>query len=66
MSGLSSGDPTLAPILAGITAFVGYALFRLATGQSTRERMATSLKVGIALAIGLAAALAVEVRSLTG
>lgn len=65
MGWLPNGNPTFAAILAGVTAFVGYALFRLTTAQSTRQRMVASLKLGIGLAIGLAAVLAIEVRSLT-
>jgi len=64
MSWLADANPTLTAILAGVTAFVGYALFRLATAQSTRQRTAASLKVGIALAVGLAAVLVVEARSI--
>ncbi len=66
MSWLSNGNPTLAAILAGLAAFLGYALFRLATARSNSQRTAASLKLGIALAVGLAAVFAVEVRAMTG
>lgn len=66
MSSLSHGSTVLASVLAGVAAFGGYALFRLATAQSARQRVAASLKLGIALAIGLLAGLFIEVRSLVG
>jgi len=65
MNWLANANPTLAAILAAVTAFVGYAMFRLATAQSTRQRTAASLKVGIALAVGLAAVVVVEARSIS-
>jgi hypothetical protein len=66
MSWLSHGSSALTAVLAGVAAFGGYALFRLATAQSARQRVAASVKLSIALAVGLLAGLFIEVRSLVG
>ncbi len=66
MSWLSHGSSELTAVLAGVAAFGGYALFRLATAQSARQRVAASVKLSIALAVGLLAGLVIEVRSLVG
>lgn len=66
MSWLSHGSSALTAVFAGVAAFGGYALFRLATAQSARQRVAASVKLSIALAVGLLAVLFIEVRSLVG
>ena len=62
LSRLTNGDAMLGVVLAGVIAFAGYAIFRLATAQNEAQRMAALFKVGIAVAIGLLAGFTLGLR----
>lgn len=55
-------SPVVGAVFAGVSAFAGYSLFRLATARRADHRIAASIKLGFALAVGALAWLAAALR----